>query len=187
MAVAVDHLGIDYGENRSPNAPNSKPTGQWVKEQAFKLCKKEAALERAQKQLDEDRNRAEAEGYAVGQAKASNDHKAAITAAEALLNGEIPVGSLSKEARVIRAEFNKVRSAQEQENQMRRYGTSHSPTSSWMGAMEQYLFRVSDELWREVFARIRETHQRNMDRIDALSKSGPFRETDSISKWIGRP
>ena len=37
MTVAVDHLGIEYGEDRSVNAPAGKSTREWVKEQAAKV------------------------------------------------------------------------------------------------------------------------------------------------------
>lgn len=43
MAVGVDHLGIEYGEDRHGQA-EAKTTGQWVKEQAAEIRKKQAEL-----------------------------------------------------------------------------------------------------------------------------------------------
>ena len=53
MAVAVDHLGIGYGEDRSIDAPPGIPTREWVKQQAAEI--------RVQRQkLDQDKAEARA-------------------------------------------------------------------------------------------------------------------------------
>jgi uncharacterized protein (DUF3084 family) len=44
MAVALDHLGIEYGEDRHGQA-DAKTTRQWVKEQAAPIRKKQKELE----------------------------------------------------------------------------------------------------------------------------------------------
>lgn len=46
MALAVEHLGIVYGEDRMPDAPDGKTTRQWVKEEAVRL-RNEAERSRA--------------------------------------------------------------------------------------------------------------------------------------------
>jgi hypothetical protein len=48
MTVAVDHLGIEYGEDRSVNAPDGMSTREWVIEQA-------ARLREEKRQLDQER------------------------------------------------------------------------------------------------------------------------------------
>lgn len=51
MAVAVDHLGIEYGEDRHGRA-EAKTTGQWVKEQASEIRRKQAELEARKREID---------------------------------------------------------------------------------------------------------------------------------------
>lgn len=50
MAVAVEHLGIEYGEDRNGQA-NAKTTRQWVKEQAAQIREKQAELSAQQAAL----------------------------------------------------------------------------------------------------------------------------------------
>lgn len=50
MAVAVDPLGIEYGEDRAVDAPEGKSTRQWVKEQAAELREKHSDLEEQARQ-----------------------------------------------------------------------------------------------------------------------------------------
>lgn len=54
MAVALDHLGIEYGEDRH-GLSDAKTTGQWVKEQAAELRRKQAELEARERELSEHR------------------------------------------------------------------------------------------------------------------------------------
>lgn len=51
MAVAVEHLGIEYGEDRSIDAPPGKTTRQWVKEQADNLRKERERITKEQAAL----------------------------------------------------------------------------------------------------------------------------------------
>ncbi len=55
MAIAVDHLGIEYGEDRSIDAPAGQSTREWVIQKAAELRKKEAELEREQQKLARER------------------------------------------------------------------------------------------------------------------------------------
>lgn len=50
MAVAVEHLGIEYGEDRNGQA-NAKTTRQWVKEQAAQIREKQTELSAQQAAL----------------------------------------------------------------------------------------------------------------------------------------
>ncbi len=54
MALAVDHLGIEYGEDRSVDAPDGISTREWVKDQA-------AQLRTDRKVLDAERMKAKTE------------------------------------------------------------------------------------------------------------------------------
>lgn len=45
MTVAVDHLGIEYGEDRAIDAPDGQSTREWVIQQAAELREREAKLE----------------------------------------------------------------------------------------------------------------------------------------------
>ena len=55
MTVAVDHLGIEYGEDRSIDAPEGQSTAQYVKNEAARLREEAAALERERKTLAQER------------------------------------------------------------------------------------------------------------------------------------
>jgi enhancing lycopene biosynthesis protein 2 len=56
MAVAVDHLGIEYGEDRSVDAPPGISTRQWVKDQAAQLRKDRALLAAEREKLEDVRD-----------------------------------------------------------------------------------------------------------------------------------
>lgn len=61
MTIAVDHLGIEYGEDRSVDAPVGQSTREWVIQKAAELRKKEALLEQAQQKLERERKAVEQE------------------------------------------------------------------------------------------------------------------------------
>lgn len=54
MAVAVDHLGIEYGEDRSVNAPKGQSTREWVKELAAEQRQSEKEFEERARQMSRD-------------------------------------------------------------------------------------------------------------------------------------
>lgn len=45
LAVAVANLGIEYGEDRSPDAPPGMSTAEWVRQQAVDLRRREAEMD----------------------------------------------------------------------------------------------------------------------------------------------
>ncbi|GFE64369.1 plasmid recombination protein [Litoreibacter roseus] len=51
MALAVHHLGIDYGEDRSVNAPAGQSTREWVKEQFAEVRKEKGQVASDQEEL----------------------------------------------------------------------------------------------------------------------------------------
>jgi hypothetical protein len=53
MTVAVDHLGIEYGEDRAIDAPEGQSTREWVIQQAAEIREREAKLEQERKALDQ--------------------------------------------------------------------------------------------------------------------------------------
>ena len=55
MTVAVDHLGIEYGEDRAIDAPEGQSTAQHVKNEAARLREVAANLERERKALAQER------------------------------------------------------------------------------------------------------------------------------------
>lgn len=55
MTVAVDHLGIEYGEDRAVDAPAPLSTRQWVKSEAARLRKKEAQIQEDKLQIEQER------------------------------------------------------------------------------------------------------------------------------------
>ncbi|MCF6446140.1 plasmid recombination protein [Nereida sp. MMG025] len=63
MTVAVDHLGIEYGEDRSVDAPDGQSTREWVIEQAAEMRKEGLRLlqERAQFETEQDKAKADLE------------------------------------------------------------------------------------------------------------------------------
>lgn len=54
LALAVADLGIDYGDDRSPDAPPGLSTREWVRQEAVRLRRKEAALAEDHVQLQRD-------------------------------------------------------------------------------------------------------------------------------------
>lgn len=56
MTLALDHLGIEYGEDRAIDAPDGQSTREWVIQQAADLRKREELLE-LNKRREEDRLR----------------------------------------------------------------------------------------------------------------------------------
>jgi len=61
MTIAVDHLGITYGEDRSIDAPDGQSTREWVIEQAAQLRKAKAQLEKERVQFEKDKDKAAAD------------------------------------------------------------------------------------------------------------------------------
>lgn len=57
MAVAVQHLGIEYGEDRSIDAPGNIPTREWVKEKAVQNRKEAARNQRERAQIAAEREK----------------------------------------------------------------------------------------------------------------------------------
>jgi DNA repair exonuclease SbcCD ATPase subunit len=55
MAIAVDQLGIEYGEDRAINAPAGQSTREWVIQKAAELRKEEAALKEERQKLARER------------------------------------------------------------------------------------------------------------------------------------
>jgi hypothetical protein len=55
MTVAVDHLGIEYGEDRAIDAPDGQSTREWVIQEAARIRAKQAELERNRKALAQER------------------------------------------------------------------------------------------------------------------------------------
>lgn len=57
MTVALDHLGIEYGDDRSIDAPDGQSTREWVIEQAAQIRKEKAELEKERMEFEEEKNR----------------------------------------------------------------------------------------------------------------------------------
>lgn len=55
MTVAVDHLGIEYGEDRAFDAPEGRSTREWVIQEAARLRMQEAAQDRKREALAQER------------------------------------------------------------------------------------------------------------------------------------
>lgn len=55
MTVAVDHLGIEYGEDRAVDAPKGKSTREWVVQQAAELRAEKQSLQQEREQLKRER------------------------------------------------------------------------------------------------------------------------------------
>lgn len=55
MAVAVDHLGIEYGEDRAIDAPDGQSTREWVIQKAAELRKQAAEQAQDRKAIEQDR------------------------------------------------------------------------------------------------------------------------------------
>ncbi|EIE48593.1 plasmid recombination enzyme [Citreicella sp. 357] len=55
MTVALDHLGIEYGEDRAIDAPAGLSTREWVIQQAADLRKREEKLKQDREALERDR------------------------------------------------------------------------------------------------------------------------------------
>ena len=53
LALAVADLGIEYGEDRSPDAPPGMSTREWVRQEAVRLRKKEQGLDQRAAELDQ--------------------------------------------------------------------------------------------------------------------------------------
>ena len=57
MTIAVDHLGIEYGEDRAIDAPEGQSTREWVIQEAARIRAEQAKLERDRKALAQERLR----------------------------------------------------------------------------------------------------------------------------------
>lgn len=55
MTLALDHLGIEYGEDRAIDAPDGQSTREWVIQQAADLRKREEKLKQDREALERDR------------------------------------------------------------------------------------------------------------------------------------
>lgn len=55
MTVAVDHLGIEYGEDRAIDAPDGQSTREWVIQEAARIRAEQAELERDREALTQER------------------------------------------------------------------------------------------------------------------------------------
>ena len=55
MTIALDHLGIEYGEDRAINAPEGLSTREWVIEQAAQLREEKRQIEQDREKLDRQR------------------------------------------------------------------------------------------------------------------------------------
>ncbi len=172
MALSVNHLGIEYGEDRSPTAPKGKSTRQWINEMAVKLSEQGADQKRRDRDLDgreEAISRREKEAYEVGRARAIADANEAIAFAETLVKGEVSSSDLPKGVQKVREAFNKMKETRERDKQMRRYG--QSATSNWHLGKSAYLQRASEN-WGDALARIREAHERGMENIRSVAQTG---------------
>ena len=89
MAVAVDHLGIGYGEDRSVDAPPGTSTRQWVKEQAAQIRAEQAQLKADRADLDADRATLH-----IAQANFRDEKHQAETEAAALLADQLATAGL---------------------------------------------------------------------------------------------
>ncbi len=172
MALSVNHLGIEYGEDRSPTAPKGKSTRQWVNETAVKLSEQAVEQERRGRDLDEREeaiSSREAEAYEAGRARAIADANEAIAVAETLVKGEVSDGDLPKGVQQVREAFKTMKNRRERDHQMRRYG--QSATSNWSRGESEYLLRAGEK-WADAFTRIREAHERGMEKIRSVPASG---------------
>lgn len=57
LAVATHDLGIGYGQDRTPDAPEGQTTREWVREQAAQVKEDRAQIERERAQLAVERSR----------------------------------------------------------------------------------------------------------------------------------
>jgi len=55
MTMAVDHLGIEYGEDRAVNAPDGQSTREWVIQKAAELRKQAEEQAQDRKAIEQDR------------------------------------------------------------------------------------------------------------------------------------
>ena len=55
MAVAVDHLGIEYGEDRAIDAPDGQSTREYVIQEAARLREEKRQIDQEREQLDRQR------------------------------------------------------------------------------------------------------------------------------------
>jgi hypothetical protein len=57
LAVAVHDLGIEYGQDRTPDAPETKTTREWVREQAAQVKQDREQIERERSEITAERSR----------------------------------------------------------------------------------------------------------------------------------
>jgi hypothetical protein len=57
LAVAVHDLGIEYGQDRTPDAPDGQTTREWVREQAAQVKADRAQIERERSEIAAERSR----------------------------------------------------------------------------------------------------------------------------------
>lgn len=164
MALAVDHLGIEYGEDRSLQSPVGKTTREWVKETAWKLRREQAQLKREKLELAEARKRAEMDGFAAGKVIAFEAHRDAMDAADALLSGTIPSQDLTRDAVLTRTLVERIQS---ERSRSARVNRPQDQSQNWFRAMESYLLRVGDNLWQETLIEVRNAHRRGVENVQA--------------------
>lgn len=176
MALAVNHLGIEYGEDRAPDDPKAKKTRQWINEKAAEQKRKDKELQQREEELDE-RDRAiahkEAIGFEAGRNAGLLAANEALDIADVIINAEVPKEELTTEGKTARKLVNSIRQAREQCNRQRQNAgrASIDPTAGWLIAGEQYATRVGEQKWRDGFVRIRDAHNRNISLIQSLPKT----------------
>jgi len=75
MAIAIDHLGIEYGEDRSIDAPEGQSTREYVIQTAAKQRKEEAKLKQERAALEQEREDLKKERELIDNAKAMADEQ----------------------------------------------------------------------------------------------------------------
>ena len=177
MALAVNHLGIEYGEDRAPNDPKAKKTRQWVNEKAAEQKRKDKELQQREEELDE-RDRAiarkEAIGFEAGRNEGLRAANEALDVANVIINAEVPEEELTSDGKATRRLIKSIKRSLEQSNWQRQNAgrTSADPTAGWLSAREQYAAKVGEQNWRDAFVEIRDAHCRNISRIQNLPKTG---------------
>ncbi|MEL6368672.1 MAG: plasmid recombination protein [Pseudomonadota bacterium] len=170
MALAVNQLGIEYGEDRSPAAPKGQSTRQWVNEMAVQLSQQAAEQKRRDRDLDGREgaiSRREEEAYEAGRARAIFDANEALAIAETIVKGEVSGRDLPRRVQEVREAINKIKETRERDQHMRRYG--QNATSNWSLGESKYLQRAGEN-WGDALARVREAHERGMEKIRSVPR-----------------
>lgn len=166
MALAVDHLGIEYGTDRSFDAPTGKTTREWVKETAWRLRREQALLKRERLELSQAKLNAETEGFAAGKAVALEAHREALAAATSLIDRQIPCEELSKDAKLTRKVVQRIQSMHLRSAHV---SQGHDPRGNWLAGLESYVLRVGDDRWHDALAEVRDAHQKGIEQFGAIT------------------